>query len=310
MRIPGRFWWAYALGACACGAGSVILLYMGLTGSVARDAPMGISIGPDIAMTVFSSVMCLALSGILVWQAAQVLARYRRRRRAIVGNPQAMSLARVNSPLAIVPGLTSGPLVLQWRVQKPIVVFESLFLCLKALVPLGFCGAVLYFNWQSLQQPTPHLPTFGQALTMVVCLLLGGGMCVAGWFWLRIRWFQWRNVFGIIATQDGLASVDEGGRRAFIRWRDVRLFEVEAHAASMATTHVWRLYGSQDFVEWSYYPPGSELRPESITYAEAVSRAYALIGIVEEQTGMQQRTLSKALIVQTDAVAVSAPQTI
>lgn len=110
MRIPGRFWWAYALGACACGAGVVVLPYMGLTGSIARDASMGISIGPDIAMTVFSSVMCLALSSILVWQAAEVLARYRRRRRAIVGNPQAMPPARVNRSSAIVPDLPSGSL--------------------------------------------------------------------------------------------------------------------------------------------------------------------------------------------------------
>lgn len=190
------------------------------------------------------------------------------------------------------------------------MVFESLILGLKLLVPIGLCGAILYFNWQSLQQPSPHLPAIGQALTIAVCPLLGGGVCVAGWFLLRMRWFQWCNVFGVIATQDGLASVDESGGRAFIRWSDVRLFEVEAHAASMVTTHVWRLYSSQDFAEWSYYPPGSEFYPDAISYADAVRRAHALIGIVEARTGMQLRTLSKALVVRTDAVAIPTPQTV
>src|SRR5579864_3271838 len=151
MRIPGRYWWVAALGACACGAGVVVLPYTGLMGSVARDASLGISIGPDIAIIVLYSAMCLALSGVSVWHAAGLLAHYRRRRRAIAGDLQAMAPARVDSPLAVVRGLTAGSLTLQWRVKRPLVVFESLILGLKLLVPIGLCGAILYFNWQSLQ---------------------------------------------------------------------------------------------------------------------------------------------------------------
>lgn len=306
MRIPGRFWWVAALGACACGAGVVVLPFMGLTGSVARDASLGISIEPDIAIIVLYSAMCLALSGILVWYTAGLLARYRRRRRAIAGDLQAMPAARVDSPPSNVPDLTAEPLLLQWRVKRPLVVFESLILGLKLLVPIGLCGAILYFNWQSLQQPSPHLPALGQALTMAICLLACGGIGVLGRVWIRMRWFQWRHAFGVIATQDGLTCVDDSGRRACVAWSDVRLFEVEAHMPTLATTHIWRLYGSQDFAEWSYYPPGSDFSPDTIPYAEAVRRTSALIAIVQARTSMQPRTLSKALMVRTNVVPILA----
>lgn len=315
MRIPGSYWWVMALMSCALGALAVVFpvyflgaqmtqdLAAGTYGSF--DALMGIVFGP------FFALIFLAGSIYPGYFAAWSLACFRRRKRAINGDPDAMPLAYPPFspvPAGQLPDLSIAPLTLRWRARRdlPLIisVFETTLSVLKVAPTLLFMGFLVW----TLAQQTDKLAYFEANLFQFITLTVVSAVMVALYIILaRMRRFQAKHSFGVTATSEGLDSIDELGRHAFIPWGEARLFEVDE--PSRFGPRVSRLYSSHATVQWVHRVIFDSYLPDGASAQEMRQREIALAHIIIARTGLQPRALAKRLMAPPSATVVATPHT-
>lgn len=304
MRVPGRFWWATALAACAAAALVVAAPVFYLNSQIPLDIELGLPFRTDVLIAAVLALLLLIFSLVVAHTAARSLDGYRRRRRALCGDVDALPLAVTPAPAGDAPLQPDGTLVLQWR-KSPTALLSMSIVGAFALVMVPFYVLLGYLGLsETLQRARTPGDTLPHALLVILTVAVAvtcGVLCVIA---ARILWFQWRHAYGATATADGLKCVTETGRRVVIPWSDARLFEVEKLSSRALGKRTWRLYGSRAVAMWDYFSLSQSDIPDGASTVEMKLRQDALVQLITARTGLAPRTLSKTLT----ATASSAPR--
>lgn len=301
MRIPGRYWWVSALCACALAAFAIVFPVQYLGDQMSQDiARSEYSPFDATLIAIFAPFYALVLLGASLapgYYAAWSLAQFRRRKRALNGDVDAMLLAF--PPIAVdeLPDLAATPLVLHWRARKGVprlidILMSSLtaLLASPSLVILGF------LIWNLIRQRDKLGYFAANALQFIVAPALIIVIVVMYVMLIRMYQFQAKHFFGVTATPTGLECIHEFGRRTFIPWGEARLFEVELRSKFVLGPRIWRLYSSNDTAEWVHRILFDNYIPDGISAIEMRRSEEALARVIAARTGLRPRTLSKALI--------------
>lgn len=225
--------------------------------------------------------------------------RKRRRLAVIAGNTSAMSLApldKAESQANLLPDVASEPLSLQWRLTNRARVTSGLniaagLLSVGSFVLIGIAVFVALIaeaiQGGAFTQRDRLIPVVGLVDTVIIV-----GFVIA----VRLAWNELQSKpFGVIAQQDGIACRTQLGRATFLRWEDIRLFEVSKLGLLQPTARSYRLYTNRNSAVWNYNPLSLDIVPADIGAAEMSHRIQLLVEVIHAHTGLYPRTFSKAL---------------
>jgi len=189
MRIPGRFWWATALAACATAALMVAAPVLYLNSQIPLDIELGLPFRTDLLIAAVLALLLLIVSLVLAHTAARSLDGYRRRRRALYGDVDALPLAVTPAPAGDAPPQPDGTLVLQWR-KSPTALLSMAICGAFALVMVPFYVLLGYLGLsETLQRARTPGDTLSHALLLILTVAVAvmcGVLSVLNWRYERL----------------------------------------------------------------------------------------------------------------------------
>jgi hypothetical protein len=313
MRDRDRFWWISGLMTLGLFFAGILapwwfpwLIQQQLPASGPDSEP-----GPDPITLIFAAViglMCLGGSALFLIMAARMRGRHARRLAALRGDFTGMPQSVIHPYPAHAPDVSMQPLEIMWRISPVMAIFHGLSLGLALLGALITPGVFVAFVLLSHFAPSlaPSLfgpPTSTQPLsaaemawTAVYAVLFVA--IVASGIWIVVRvgpmLFLGRP-FGLRVTTDGIESRNELGVRTYLAWNEIRLFEVAGPQAQFSRS--FSVYGPGKSISWREYRTGlaAEYLPAGATAIENTQRLAALVNLVTARTGLEPRTIVRAL---------------
>lgn len=309
MRIPGRYWWLFALTTCAIAALAIVAPVYFIGGPMTQDVAAGtydsFNAMGDIVFGLVLALIFLAGAIYPGYSAAQILAHYRLRKRVINGELDAMPLAFPPIAPGELPDLSIAPLTLHWRARRDqpkfLKAFELVFTMLKITPALLILGLIA---WNLALQPDKLAYIEANLFQFIAITAIFIAMLTLFIILVRIHRFQAKHSFGVTATPEGLESIDDSGLRAFIPWSEARLFEVES--PSRFGPSVLRLLSSQDTAQWVHRILLDTYVPDGISFQEMRRREVALARVIIARTGLRPRTVTKRFMAPPAATMVAA----
>lgn len=303
LNIPDRFWWAQrvvgVLLAIAClilAIQSVLLAY-----DIAQfpgDSPRESAILHDQAEEIWLLAAGFALFAVqgmvLIWASFPAQKRSRCRLLAIGGNQEAMPRASVKVDAGKAPALSSEPLELFRRASAVDrrVKTAGYIIVLLFCAPMAGLLLVLAYVLATTNQAGMSLFERG-ALELLIAGVAVGLVVILVAVTRYLPSFLGRP-YGVTATEDGLWSYPQAGRKRFLRWGEMRLFEVIASTRGRRY-RAYKLYSRDAIAAWSNDPPSS-LAEMGLTRQEFEERHQALLNLIAARTGLLPRTLDEKLI--------------
>lgn len=233
----------------------------------------------------------LSITAIL--QALEARRWFRARLQALQGDQEAIPRAAISSDPGHPPEFATGPLTVLWQATPALRhawtglgLFLSLFLASIAGV-FVFVGYSFVSQNAFHQFPVEISVLFVQA---VVVMIVGP---LIGLFILSRLSLKQNSCYGIVAHAEGVFYYPPHGKTQFLRWEDIRLFEV----VGLRDPHYrrYRLYGRQAIAEWRYEAPYLGFVPLEMTRAEFHERSQALLNLIAAKTHLVPRTFEKRL---------------
>lgn len=311
MRDRDRFWWLVVLAGVACGIASVVVPYHLVTTALTPAENQFVTDAEyrqDIAIDIALGLAFLGLGVTLVVMAIRARRRHRLRLAAIADNASAMPLANIRIDATRVPGVTTQPLELMWRVSRVTSAFCGLRLGISALLALlsvGSTAVVLAAPIFMSHQPSTEVllnstPPQPMSVLEIVLRITGAVALIAivmglATVLVRLMPHVFGRPFGVTATDQGVDARTEFGTRVHIDWDEARLLEVVGGDAN-----AWRrysLYAPGKRISWAEYMErfGADYVPAHISSSEMTLREAALLNLVVARTGLPMRTFAKSL---------------
>lgn len=290
--IPGRFWWAEALGAMAAGAGAVIGPVWYLSAQLSFDEQFGFARGIDLALSSGFILVFLLLAAVLIYYGARDLYRWRTRRTALLSDESAIPLARSLAMSAEPQDVSHQGLELLWSATRGQQWLAAPLTLVLAFLDLGMLALSVVVIMTGLFGSKTSLPAAlrdvllaGIALVIVATTALVVQL-------MRLMPTYFGQPYGVVASDAGLECRTEFGRRFTVAWGDARLFEVESRGGG----RVFHLYGAHQIATWRVPAPSSSgFEPAGISGPEMALRLDALTALIVARTGLAPRTFTRSL---------------
>jgi hypothetical protein len=170
--------------------------------------------------------------------------------------------------------------------------FPWLLFCLAVAVIFEVLVAVLLvLRWSALTFTFSDIP--------IALFVIGLGAATVWGAILFSRYLPtiFGKPYGVTFGPDGVSYRSDLGSHTFLRWDEMRLFEVSAAALFGYVTppYHYRLYGSRGAVYWHDLQPSTDSVPVASNTPDGTALAVTLI---LERTGLQPRTFLKPLQAQ------------
>jgi hypothetical protein len=309
MPFLDRSWWLRVAGGVA-----LIIAALALANAYSASARTGRSAAASPwPGAIFTLLPLLAVVIALWWSYGAWRARQRAiaRRQALAGHLDAMPSAAFTGEPSRAPDLGGKPLVIMWRPNRGI----QRAVWLIALLILALDIVIIYGARQLMGVKLPvsiNLNAFWPRLALITAILLlvalHAAVVLAAPLALRLR-------MGVTFTNDGVKERTHWGLRRFLRWEDVRLFEVEAF---QTLNRRYILYGLHGAVSWCDEIPAYDTEavqqrdhenyvPDGISPEEMSRRLRAALHLVAARTDLAPRTLSPTLQARASASKSKSP---
>lgn len=301
MRIPDRYWPLLVLAAVVCGAVAIVAPWMFLATILPSAQEFGDPITGDVLQVGGLTLLTLYSSIKFALGAVRARDRFSRRKAALRGEKDAIPLSSISPGKMNAPDIAVEPLMLAWRATKRMRYFVGPLILLVVLIVLllimGTIALIVWFATLNL----PDFSQFGWLDPLLFAVGIGYSILAIVLFVLVLRRTPtfFGRPYGVTATADGIQGRSESGRRFFLRWDEMRLFEVEERIYSTSRLRHFRVYGRRDIAEWRDAPSNNGVyAPEGMTPVEMAFRLAAMVDVVHARTGLVPRTFSKALLVE------------
>ena len=298
MRLPEWYWWVEALLGLAAGVGAIVAPVIYLDQQLPLDQELGSSYTTDLLLATALGGVLLVLTLMLVITAVRSRMRYHQRKLALSGNLDALPLSRITPKPANAPDVSMQPLSLLWSASRGIRILERplhvLLAVVQAAVPLLLLIAIGVAIVQDPQRI--FTATWAQRLAVIGAVCLGAIVIALLVFYARAVPTYFGRPFGVTATDEGIECRTQLGRRFFVPWIEMRLFEVDGSGATGFGRRRFRLYGSRHIAEWQDNPlKYNEFAPHEMAPEEMAARLQAVVNLIAARTDLAPRTLAKAL---------------
>lgn len=298
MRIPEWYWWVEALLALAASVGAAVAPVIYLGNQLPLDQELGFAFTSDLLLAAALGGVFLLLTLMLVITSARSRMRYRQRKAALSGNLDALPLSRITPKPENDPDVAAQPLVLLWSASRGMRVFAGPLHILLVMVQAAVPVLLLVVTGVALVQDPRSIfsATWTQLLAVIGALCLGVAVIVLLVVYAHVVPTYFGRPFGVMATDEGVECHTELGRRFFVPWNEMRLFEVDGSGATGLGLRRFRLYGSRHTAEWHDHPlKYNEYAPHGMTPEEMAARLKAMVDLIAARTNLVPRTLSKSL---------------
>lgn len=299
MRVPGRFWWMWALIACAAPAGTIVTCVWFLGGTLPLDREIGQSSSGTLALAALLLTEGMVIAVVGVSMSVRERRRFRQRKAALRGDMEAMPLVDFVPGRVSVPDLSSEPLVLLWSATRKTRFIEGplqvVGVLIESAIPL-FVVVGLSIGIVTVPQKVFNPPDLATFLEESAGFLGAVAALVGLALWLRGMPPYFGRPYGVMAIDDGIECRTQFGRRYLVRWHEVRLFEIEGPGRSELSDRRFRVYGERRIAEWHDQPlKYHEYAPHEMTPAEMARRLDAMVEVIYARMRLAPRTLSKRL---------------
>lgn len=252
-----------------------------------------------ILMSGSIGLICLSGSAIFLIMATRARGRHARRLAALRGDLSGMPLATIQPDPDQAPDVTAQPLEVMWRMSGPSAIVGRVFIIPYGLIVfIGGIGAYIYVGIAPIFDPSMQShPLSPREIAVSAAISCGAIAAFAGLGWYAGRMVPtlFGRPFGVRATASGIEGRTDTGAHSDIAWSEICLFEVSGAASNFSRS--FSVYAPGKAVTWREYRTGmgSEYAPASATASENALRQAALLNLITARTGLEPRTLSKAL---------------
>jgi hypothetical protein len=308
LTFPDRFWWLQRVVGILLVVGCFIAaLYAAIqaydtynTSQIPGGDPINTALLRNLAtqflLLAGISALFVVQGILLILTSVEAQRRFRRRRRAIEGNQDAMLRARVKVDMHNAHVLSSEPLELLWRATSLNSGIMTTIFTISLMVLGSFTGLCLYLAY-CLATNTPPIGStrlepmapFERVGVVAVVVIVAAMLLFLIVFIIRLLPWERGRPYGVVASSDGLWYCPRGGKKRLLRWEEARLLEV-----GNKSYREYKLYSRNALAQWRELPPSS-LVTLGLTKQEFWERHQALLNLIAARTHLLPRTFDKKL---------------
>jgi hypothetical protein len=258
-------------------------------------------------MGAFLGLMFLGLGIACIRSAFQWHAIHQKRIAALHGDFTDMPLSVIRPFPELAPDVNSQPIEILWRVNPGTTFLQTIILILSLASGLLIPVVNLAFVFIPMLAPSFEPALFassrnapldtGEIVTLMIdAIAVVGIAAVLIWFFARFGpAYYLGRPYGMRVTADGVEERTPGGKRIFLAWNEIRLFEALATQPFGVAVRGFAIYAPGKAIWWPTLTPAMTALPVGATALENAHRLAALVNLITAHTGLEPRTIERKL---------------